>query len=256
MRKLISFVSITICLIQLGCSGNVQNEETIDVNNEPNTEDSPSNEILSTECNGMPKCDEKEGLKVFWSSGVTSSIVKSEEFLKQIPEGYNGYLKLCGENGLYRYISCMNGKVEGVSYDYDCDGGYDEQYYKNSIAEGTWIHYNKSGHYDFVRNFKNGKLHGEYKSFHDNLTLRTDAYYKDGKLHGKSIDYFLSGEIEKIEKYNHGTMISSREYHENGQLKTEQEFEGFEIKKWISYDEFGNKIFELKERPKINIHRP
>jgi hypothetical protein len=256
MRKLNFFWSITICLVQLGCSGNVKNEQSIDVNNDIKSDETQTKDILYNDCNGMPKCDEKEGLKVVWSPGVTSSIVKREEFLKQIPEGYNGYLKLCGENGLYRYISCKNGKVEGVSYDFDCDGGYDEQYYKNSIAEGTWIHYNKSGQYDFVRNFKNGELHGEFKSFHDNLELFKEENYVDGKLHGTSITYFLSGEIEKLEKYNHGIMTSSKSFHENGQVDTEQEFERGIIKKWISYDQFGNKIFEMKNRPSIKIHRP
>jgi antitoxin component YwqK of YwqJK toxin-antitoxin module len=255
IKRLFFFFLNFIFLLQLSCNSDLNNNQILEDNNENKTEDIETTQ-QNNDCIGMPNCNDKEGLEVEWSPGVTNEIIKRTSFLKQIPNNYTGYLKLCGENGMYRYISCKNGKIDGISYDYSCDGGYDEQYFKNSIAEGTWIHYNSSGQYDFVRNFKNGLLHGEYKRYHQNLELWVDENYYEGKLDGTSKTYYLSGNIQKQEQYSKGVIISSKSFYENGQLESEKLYEKGIEKKWVIYDEYGNIISNMKERPHVNINRP
>jgi antitoxin component YwqK of YwqJK toxin-antitoxin module len=209
------------------------------------------------DCKGFPNCDKKEGIEVSWSGGTTDYMVNSEEFLNQIPNKYTGYAKFCENNKLKRYISCKNGKADGITIQYNCEGGYDEQYFKNSIAEGTWINYNSSNEQNFVRNFKNGLLEGEMIYYYENHWAKEyEGTYLKGKLHGKSINYFKSGKIQKYEEYKNGITILSKSYYEHGQLKSEMIYKNGIIDKWIDYDEYGNITSEMKERDPIIINRP
>jgi len=211
---------------------------------------------VSSDCLGMPNCDDKDGLLIHWHPGTTREIIQRPEFLKQIPKNYNGKLKLCGENGLYRLLSCKNGKVDGICYEYDCDWGYDEQYYKNSIAEGTWISYDQNGKYFFVRNFRNGKLHGKMSFFDkDNkYQLLTEENYVNGELDGICKKYFNSGRVQESKKYNRGVIENSKTYYENGQLECEINYRGSPKIKY--YDQQGNVIGGTIEQDPIKIHRP
>jgi len=266
-NKRLTFLAITILTFFTSC----------DNSNPPMVTPLPREPHFNNECTGMPNCTDKQGLELKWEPGTTEVIVQRKEFLSQIPIDYTGHIKLCGENGLYRYIECKNGKVDGISICYDCDGGYDEQYYKNSIAEGTWIHYNKSENYDFVRNFKNGLLHGELILYGDNLEIQRKENYRNGELHGESKSFYPNGEVEKYSEYNNGKELLSEEFYESGQLKSKKIINGKEllseefyesgqlkskkiiknliIEVWVDYDKSGNIIFEKKKRPPININR-
>ena len=213
---------------------------------------------VSSDCHGMPKCEDKEGLSVKWAPGSTREIIQRPEFLKQIPKNYNGKIKLCGENGLYRLLTCKNGKVDGISYAYDCEGGYDEQYYKNSIAEGTWVSYDQYGKYYFVRDFRHGKLHGKM-SFYDkdnNYQLLSEENFVDDELDGISKKYFNSGLVRECKKYDQGELVNSKTYYQNGQLKCEINYnvKGLPIIKY--YDQQGFVIGGTVEQDPIKIHRP
>jgi antitoxin component YwqK of YwqJK toxin-antitoxin module len=227
---------------------------------------------ISPECiKSLINCNEKEGVEFIWEPGFTHEIIKRKEFLKQIPENYTGYIKLCKEDKLYRYISCKNGKVDGLSHIYDCEGGYDEGYFKNFIAEGTWVHYNDMNEFDFVRNFKNGLLHGEYISYDkENLGIREKKNYFKGKLDGKSTRYFPNGNVEEYKVYDMGDEIITKTYYESGNLKSESNlqfsktyYESGNLKsefnlnnfKSVEYDEYGN-ILNKSVTRRLEVNRP
>jgi antitoxin component YwqK of YwqJK toxin-antitoxin module len=83
-----------------------------------------------------------------------------------------------------------------------------------------------------------------------------DENYYEGKLDGTSKTYYLSGNIQKQEQYSKGVIISSKSFYENGQLESEKLYEKGIEKKWVIYDEYGNIISNMKERPHVNINRP
>jgi antitoxin component YwqK of YwqJK toxin-antitoxin module len=253
-----------------------------------NSEFEETTELNENSCPKLPNCNDSSGLCVQWRAGLTSEVIRRKDFLKQIPNNYSGVVKLCGENcidgsltkGLLRLIKYKNGKIDGLCYEFDCDGGFDEQYYKYGIPEGTWVHYNTNGLFDFVRNFKNGKLDGEYLlydsqlgrlrekcfykgdsldgeyiSFWENQRIKEKSLYKNGDKVGKSTTYFENGLIEHFEvKRNDGSCIS-KYFYGNGQLRSVFEYKPkLGIIKIEEYDVNGKLISTPKRT--LNISRP
>ena len=54
------------------------------------------------------------------------------------------------------------------------------------------------------RNYKDGKLEGQYLYFYNNGKLWIKNHYKKGLLHGDREVYFKDGKLEKKEKYKNG----------------------------------------------------
>jgi antitoxin component YwqK of YwqJK toxin-antitoxin module len=228
------------------CNSNIEKQEKIET-----TEDF-HNEV--SYCEGRPKCSEKDGIEVSSSVVISWKTFNKKELSKQIPENYTGYLKICEEGLIMDYISCKNGIIDGITYRYSCEGDYDEQYYKNFVAEGTWIHYNSRGEYDYVRNFKNGLLHGESTSFDkETLKLLITENYFEGQLDGKSKKYYPSGNIREYNEHKKGINTVSKSYYENGNLSSEMIINKDGVTLEL-YDEDGKKITHT--RPQITINRP
>jgi antitoxin component YwqK of YwqJK toxin-antitoxin module len=225
-------------------------------------------EISKQEPCYLPKCDDSSGLEVEWTPGLTEDIINREEFLKQIPKNYTGFLKLCSDKSgtgeaflegaqkrLFRLIRCKNGIIDGLSYSYDFDGGYYEEYYKNGIAEGTWVHYTPERNFNIVCNYKNGVFDGEFLTYYDNLKLRSKEFYRNGQLEGESFKYYKNGQLQTYEKRISG--ISSKiEYFEDGTIK--RKFESNREKTTFEhYDRFGNLVDSHSVIPRtLKINRP
>jgi antitoxin component YwqK of YwqJK toxin-antitoxin module len=249
--KFLFFNVLIIGLILLPFSSCTNNKKNHEKKNIKKSIDYSDDDYVRPECaEERPKCNRKIGIEVKWSIINGWKAFNQKEFFKQVPKNYTGYLKLCRGGQLIQYIQCKNGKVDGLIYVYDCDGSYDEEYFKNFIPEGTWIHYNSIGQYDFVRNFKNGELHGEFISYNtETLKPMLKQTYFEGNLDGESINYYPSGNISEYNKYDKGSLIISKSYYENGNLKSESGLNKFEI-----YDVNGNKLTQT--RPQIKINRP
>ena len=72
--------------------------------------------------------------------------------------------------------------------------GLHESFYENG---NTW----STG--EFIKD----KPVGLHKHFHENGTIHQEAFYKNGKLHGKVFSYLDSGELEWMNEYLNGEEV-------------------------------------------------
>ena len=62
------------------------------------------------------------------------------------------------------------------------------------------------------RNYKDGKLHGLSRRWHDNGKLMSEHYYKDGEYHGCNRIWYNDGQLESETYYWEGIELSSGAY--------------------------------------------
>jgi antitoxin component YwqK of YwqJK toxin-antitoxin module len=260
MTKLFSLLLIPLFI---GCTNERKNLPRVASQNNQESETSKQDSCY------LPNCEDSSGIEVEWTAGQTKDIIKREEFLKQIPKNYTGFLKLCKDKTfnddaflegpqkrLFRLIKCKNGKVDGLSYSFEFEGGYYEEYYKNGIPEGTWVHYNSNKNFDIVCNYKNGVLDGESLSYYDNLKLSEKSFYKNGELEGEYFRYYKNGKLQTYEKRVTGISSTKIEYFEDGTIK--RKFESTREKTTFEhYDRYGNLVDSHSVIPRtLKINRP
>lgn len=211
------------------------------------------------ECNSFPKINDSTGKIINWE-GDLSGFLKNQNhfFLNQIPKDYTGHIKLCDKKHMRFYLTCKDGKAEGLSYEFFCRGGYKEMYFKNSLAEGTWVSYDKDKQILSARNFRGGQLNGEslYLDKYNQLWMREN--YLNGQKHGMFEENYPSGKIKKQEEYKSNLLKYRKEYYENGKLKSFTEYINGQMSRWDQYDQNGKKIVDYEDKPPldIQIHRP
>jgi antitoxin component YwqK of YwqJK toxin-antitoxin module len=80
---------------------------------------------------------------------------------------------------------------------------------------------NCSGYELFHGNMKNGKLHGESKSFYKSGKLQSVRYYKDGKAQGEWKSFYESEKLLSVANYNDGKQQGEwKSFYENGKLQS------------------------------------
>ena len=110
----------------------------------------------------------------------------------------------------YKYI---NESPEGIIY------------YKDELFSGKIVKY-CDGYLCDEKNYKDGKLHGPYKIYHnDNRQIEFDYNFVNGKTNGIQKIYYESGQLYIIvnskDDLEHGKM---KMYRKNGQLWKEESF--------------------------------
>ena len=75
--------------------------------------------------------------------------------------------------------------------------------YKNDIPNGKFRIWDKKCEIKTIGYMKNGKRHGYVKSFRNGI-LRGRTGYKNGRLHGKDYEYYLTGTL--INEFTNGKM--------------------------------------------------
>lgn len=68
-----------------------------------------------------------------------------------------------------------------------------KEYYKQNKPEGVSVRYNAAGQVVEKKNWKNGRLDGEWKIFYDNGKTRFESHYVDGKLNGAITSFNYDG---------------------------------------------------------------
>lgn len=96
------------------------------------------------------------------------------------------------------------------------DGRYTEYYPGKSMLR------------KIVTSYKDGKLDGSYKSYHENKKVHIDAEYKDGKLHGDYEEKDEDGKTVKEATYLEGEYHGVVTYYEDGkEARTEEYIHGY-----------------------------
>ena len=114
------------------------------------------------------------------------------------------------------------------------------------------VHVQCQCHYD-----NNRELQGVYKSYYKSDTfcgsgkLRTECYYKDGKLHGVYTEYYVNGEISKESNYKDGKLEGLEKwYYKNGNLKIESNYKNGK-REGVYYRFYKNGTLEIEANYKM-----
>lgn len=91
---------------------------------------------------------------------------------------------------------------------------------KYGIRHGFYRDYRPSnGDWLCTASYCNGRLDGDYESWHSHGTLAVKCYYREGKLHGKYESWYGNGRRKRECTYCEGELEGEvREYHDNGVL--------------------------------------
>lgn len=94
--------------------------------------------------------------------------------------------------------------------------------------------------------FKNGRIDGVVRSYHENGKLQSQRFWKEGKGHGEIKVYSQNGQLLEEGTYKNGQMDSIwKKYHENGKLKAEMSYVAGKLDGVVKeYDENGKLTFQ------------
>ena len=89
--------------------------------------------------------------------------------------------------------------------------------------------------------FKNGRIDGVKRSYHENGNLESQMFWKEGKGHGEIKVYSQSGQLLEEGAYKNGQMDGIwKEYFESGKLKAEMSYTDGKLDGVVKeYDETG-----------------
>lgn len=83
--------------------------------------------------------------------------------------------------------------------------------------KGKLLHYFESGKLFIEENYKNGKLHGDFKRWFENGNLAIEAQYANGKSHGELTEYYENGNKKEEGNYIDGKYFVKNFWDENGE---------------------------------------
>jgi antitoxin component YwqK of YwqJK toxin-antitoxin module len=180
----------------------------------------------------------------FYSNGVVKEIFKlNMNGVKDGPTKYFDELGRIRETGFYEIGEKVgewrsyytNGQIEEVCY-------YESFLFHYSRKVGPDTLYYEDGQLYEILNWKNGKLHGMRKWFHQNGQLWFIHHYKDGEYVGKWKWYYVNGNLEKIERYSQKGQANGKwkKYYENGKIAQKSRWRNdLEVGIWKYYYENG-----------------
>lgn len=114
--------------------------------------------------------------------------------------------------------------------------------YRNDQLHGAYLVYNE-GVLTVEKRFKNGRMHGVYKRYHDNGVLARSATYKNGKSHGLHYLYDANGSllIEAYFKGNSPVWIIGRD--SDGNISYTKQYRKGQLHGWQNYYHKNKRIF-------------
>ncbi len=183
----------------------------------------------------------------------------------------HGVLETFYENGKpAETLSYENGCLEGPAVFYEEDGQIRQQlsfqknhlngeaiifnkgvmamktFFKDDQQEGAAYFYNEAGVVTNIAEYRQGKFHGEFKTFDQDGHLLKLECYKNGLKEGASITFYpgkmvILEEAPYKDNKLHGTLVK---YYEEGGIKEERLFyEGKLVEKPTFYNKNGKEIF-------------
>ncbi len=88
------------------------------------------------------------------------------------------------------------GRKNGLTKIYSKGNLYDEINYKNDVKDGKHTHYyTTSNKINFLQEYRNDTLHGEFKLFFENGKLKQHGAFKNGRNIGEWLTFSERGEI-------------------------------------------------------------
>lgn len=125
-------------------------------------------------------------------------VVEKALFVDGQRQGKTYFYYTTGE--LYRIIPYVKGKRQGTGYEFDRKG-----------TVITILKYNNDLLYDkeyINRLDENKQKNGTWKTFYPDYTLKSEAFYRNGKLDGLVKYYNERGKLIKVEEYRMGQLVT------------------------------------------------
>lgn len=196
---------------------------------------------------GQFKDDKPYGKFVYYyESGNVEAVIEFSD------DGSIAYSKMYHESGYMMARGKYVNQQKDSTWVYFDDRGvisYQESYVSGKLDGLKIIYYEPvDGQYIIARyyTYKDGILHGEFKTYHPNLKIESEGSYENGNLHGTVKHYYPNGNTLRIERYQyavkHGYWIF---YDEKGvQVGYKLYWEGVQLKG----DALAKKEAELKSQ--------
>lgn len=92
-----------------------------------------------------------------------------------------------------------------------------ERTYVDGTRHGTSLRWWPNGQLRHEYHYNNGKLQGPHKSWFANGQKSFEIYYDNDKPHNESRSWFLNGRIQCETLWEHGTVISTLVFEDDGQ---------------------------------------
>ena len=128
-------------------------------------------------------------------------------------------------------------------------------YYEGKLFTGIGITMWNEKQLQSEISFKNGRIDGVARSFHENGKLQSQRFWKEGKGHGEFKVYSESGQLLEEGAFKNGEMDGIwKKYFESGKLKTEMSYIDGKLHGVVKeYDETGKLTLQAtyKEGKKI-----
>ena len=146
------------------------------------------------------------------------------------------------ENGITEMlVEDENGIKQGKYFKYENGRIKEEGNFKDDKKDGKWIYYMIEQNRCLLQkeaNYKDGKLHGEYKEFHLYGGVKEEGQYVAGQKEGEWKTYYSNGQIMKEANYKEGILDGSyKECWEYGGLKEKGQYvEGQKEGNWRTED--------------------
>ncbi|HGM5492056.1 TPA: hypothetical protein ACKP1B_003732 [Serratia fonticola] len=159
--------------------------------------------------------------------------------------------------------STKNGLLSGESIFYHPNGAIEAKihYVDNKFVDGEHLYYYDDGKLQAKYAYLNNQLEGPAYVYFPNGKLKSESIYKKGKLIGKNTVYFDTGKVRAIsnkndqgqyeganEEFDGNGNLTSKSTYENGkQLSSQNWFENGNKRSEIPYDREGRKHGIAKE---------
>ena len=150
----------------------------------------------------------------FYSNGQTKDSIISNKSKNQ-GTSFQWY-----NNGNLKHSGNFKNQQSEGQFEYFYKNGQLQQlaYFVNGKLDSTFIEYFENGDTSKLMYYKNGLENGIHKEFYQNGKLKVKANVLQDQQHGKSWFYHENGILESYELYNHGTLINSKYYDEDGNI--------------------------------------
>jgi len=114
-------------------------------------------------------------------------------------------------------LGCYNHDKEEGFWIYKSENGAIKRagFFDKGNCSGYWVEWATNGDILLELNYKNGKLDGFQREYLGGVSHYRSAEknYEDGRLQGDWIQYDRFGKVLKIETYDYGVLISTKDYH-------------------------------------------
>jgi antitoxin component YwqK of YwqJK toxin-antitoxin module len=117
-----------------------------------------------------------------------------------------------------------------------------EGFYLDQKKDSTWVNYNEQGLVIGVESFKNDKLNGKKIIYYLDGQIETEklnplsvANYKNDTLNGEYKEFFSTGKLKLIGQYKYGKLFGElKEYYPNGSLFKVSKFKEDRLHGWCT----------------------